>query len=103
MIPVIPELKMNNTERRYSVQLELLKSSGQMIDWKFEPLNFRLADRTFYKPDFLLVFKDRFEIHEVKGYWTDDALVKFKVAAQMYPWFVWKAVHFKNGRWEYRG
>jgi hypothetical protein len=25
------------------------------------------------------------EIHETKGFWTDDARVKIKVAADMYP------------------
>ena len=39
------------------------------------------------------------EIHEVKGFWMDDARVKIKVASEMFP-FRFVAVTRKAGRWE---
>ncbi|EAA9058606.1 DUF1064 domain-containing protein [Salmonella enterica] len=47
--------QMNKTESAYCQHLELRKHAGEM------------------------------ELHEVKGFWTDDARVKTKVAADQYP------------------
>ena len=92
---------MTKLEGRYANKLDLLKHAGEIVDWRFEPLNFRLAKRTWYKPDFLLIYLDRFEVHEVKGHWEDDARVKAKVAAELYPWFHWVAVTAEKGIWRY--
>lgn len=95
--------RMNKTERNYSQHLEKLKMNKEIVDWKHEPFNLRMADRTFYKPDFAVVTLLGFiEIHEVKGHWRDDALVKIKAAAEMFPWFTFKAVRNKNGHWKTR-
>jgi len=44
------------------------------------------------------------EMHEVKGYWQDDAKVKIKVASDMYP-MAFIAVYAKpkkaGGGWKY--
>jgi len=77
---------MNKTEAAYAQHLELLKSAGEVLWYKFEGIKFRLADNTHYSPDFSVMVKDGgMEIHEVKGFWQDDAKVKIKVAADMYP------------------
>lgn len=88
--------KQNKTEAAYDNYLHLLKLAGEIIDYKFEPLRIRLADLTTYTPDFLVIYSDRLEFHEVKGFWRDDARVKIKVAAEQYPWFVFLAVQKDN-------
>lgn len=94
--------KKNKTEERYAAHLELLKSAGEILWYEFEPLNLRLADRCFYKVDFMVVTKDgTVEIHEVKGFMTDDALVKVKVAAEKFP-FVFKVMKVRGKGWETR-
>lgn len=94
---------MNKTEQNYSNHLEILKQYGDIKDYLFEPFNIRLGKRTFYKPDFLVVNgNNEIEIHEVKGYWRDDAKVKIKVAAERIPWFRFKAVYNENGHWKYQ-
>jgi hypothetical protein len=93
--------KMNKTEARYSQQLEFSKRAGIIIDYKFEAIKFRLADNTFYTPDFLIVMHESFEIHEVKGFWRDDARVKIKIAAEMFPWFTWIAVSWIKKEWKF--
>lgn len=82
----LPKGKMNKTEEAYKNYLELLKRSGQILWYQFEGMKFRLADNTYYTPDFNVMNSNGFiEMHEVKGFWTDDARVKIKVAAEKYP------------------
>ena len=92
---------MNKTEAAYADNLEAKKKAGVIIDWKFEALKFRLADRTFYTPDFLVINENNMELIEVKGFWRDDARVKIKVAREMFPWFIWTAVKAHRGGWNY--
>lgn len=78
--------QMNKTEAAYQERLEWLKNTGKVLWFKFEGMKFRLADKTFYTPDFAVMNEfGEIEIHEVKGHWVDDARVKIKVAASMYP------------------
>jgi hypothetical protein len=59
---------------------------GEVLWYKFEGLKLRLADNTFYTPDFAVMMSDcSIECHEVKGFWQDDARAKIKIAADMYP------------------
>lgn len=77
---------MNNTEQAYGAHLELLRQSGYVAWFKFEGVKLRLADNTFYSPDFAVMLTDgQMQMHEVKGFWQDDARVKIKVAADLYP------------------
>ena len=95
---------MNQTERRYSEHLESRKMRGEILWYKFDCINLRLAEKTFYKPDFFVMTSDNeLQVHEVKGHWEDDALVKIKVASDMYP-FLFKSVHWnsKNNAWDFR-
>ncbi|TXN38969.1 DUF1064 domain-containing protein [Methylobacterium sp. WL30] len=78
--------EMNKTEAAYARHLEGLKAAGEVAWYRFEGLKFRLADGCFYTPDFAVMRGDgAMECHEVKGHWSDDARVKIKVAAEMYP------------------
>ena len=76
----------NKTEAAYESHLKTLMLAGDIGWFKFEGLKFRLADNTFYTPDFAVMRNDgQFELHEVKGFWQDDAKVKIKVASDLYP------------------
>ena len=82
----LPAGTMNKTESPYAAHLELLKASGDVLWWKFEGLKFRLADKTFLTPDFVVMTRSGLiELHDVKGFLMEDANVKMKVAASMYP------------------
>lgn len=77
---------MNKTEAAYAATLEARRHAGDVAWYLFEGLKFRLADNTFYTPDFAVMLADgALEAHEVKGFWTDDARVKIKVAAERFP------------------
>lgn len=73
----------NKTEAEYE---ELLKADPTVVWFMFEGIKLRLADNTTYTPDFFLMRRSGLlEAHEVKGHWQDDARVKIKVAASMFP------------------
>lgn len=88
--------QMNKTEAAYGQHLELRKRAGEIAWYKFEGLKLRLADNTFYSPDFFVMLSSgELEVHEVKGakgIFTDDARVKVKVAAELYP-FAFKVIY----------
>jgi hypothetical protein len=91
--------RMNKLEERYSVLLDARKVTGEIHRWDFEPEKFRLADNTFYTPDFRLVLRDyTVEFHEVKGFMRDDAMVKIKVAAELHP-YKFVLVRCTKGQW----
>ena len=95
---------MNKTEAKYAGHLESLKMCGEIQYYAFDSMKFRLADKTFYSPDFIVLRSTgELEAHEVKGHWEDDALVKIKVAAELYP-FSFKSVHWntKKNAWDVR-
>lgn len=92
--------QMNNTERAYAAHLERLRLTGDIEWFRFEGVKVRLADKTFYTPDFAVMSADGvIEMHEVKGFWTDDARVKIKVAADQYPFrfIAFKAIPKSRG------
>lgn len=106
----LPPGEMNKLERKRADELEAMKAAGEIVDYWFEAVTLKMAPDTRYTPDFLLVYPDgRQVIEEVKGRWEDDARVKIKVAASMFPWeFVgltprkkadgggWDREHFKG-------
>lgn len=90
--------EMNKTEAKYDCHLHALKLVGDVIWYDFECIKLRLADHTYYTPDFLVLTKDFvLEIHETKGFWRDDARVKIKVAAAQFPFRFFGITKSKTG------
>ena len=91
---------MNKLETAYRDSLALMAATGEIRSFMYEPIKLRLAERTTYTPDFMVVTNDMtIELHEVKGFWEDDARVKVKVAAEIFPMFLFKAFTRKRGIW----
>ncbi len=83
---------MNKIEQRYARHLEGLKYEGKILCWAYESLKLRLADNTFYTPDFYVLDSEGLVcIKEVKGtkkgsyFCLEPSKVKIKVAADKYP------------------
>ena len=91
---------MNKTEQAYATTLDARRYAGEVAWYKFEGMKLRLADNTFLTVDFAVMLSNgTMEMHEVKGFMFDDANVKLKVAASMYP-FVFKVIRkVKGGTW----
>ena len=76
----------SSTEAQYEQVLAARLACGEIAWYRYEGVKLRLADATFYTPDYVVMLADStMEVHEVKGFWRDDARVKIKVAAEMYP------------------
>lgn len=83
----------STTEAQYAYVLQQMQIAGEIRDYAYSPIKLILADNTTYTPDFFVVTNDNtIEFHEVKGFWRDDARVKLKVAAALFPWFVFLVI-----------
>jgi len=96
----LPGGVMNKTEAAYSRLLETRLGLGEISWFAFEPINIRLGKNCFYSVDFMVMLKSgELEAHEIKGFWTDDGLAKFKAAAAKLP-FRFKAVRMVKSNFE---
>lgn len=76
----------NRLERAYRLHLEARLHAGEITWMRPQGVKLRLADNTFFTPDFAVMLPDgEMQLHETKGFMQDDAGVKLKVAAEMYP------------------
>jgi hypothetical protein len=95
---------MNRLERSLrDTVLEPATRRGELVAYWREPLKFRLGGRCWFCPDFAAIEPGgRLVLIEVKGGWfRDDARVKTKVAASLYPHFAWLLL-FREGRHGWR-
>jgi len=99
---------MNKAEAAFAHHLEILRRTDLIKWWAFEPMKLRLAPDTTYKVDFMVLDQnDMLVCYEVKAWWKtipgphweDDARVKIKMAAKLYP-FDFRGVSQKpDGEW----
>lgn len=93
---------MNKAEASYAAELDLRKSAGDVLDFRFEAFKLKLADNTTITPDFtVLMPSGHIELHDVKGtFFPEHNRVKWKVGVETFPWFTWVLVRpraKKNG------
>jgi hypothetical protein len=91
--------KLNRTEQEYGTMLRARQLTGEIAWFAFEAVTLKLADDTRYTPDFALMLADgTIELIEVKGgFMRDDARVKLKVAARLFPFVFRLARKTKDG------
>ncbi len=76
--------------------------AGELESYGFEAVKVRLAQGTYYTPDFVIFEKDgSISFHEVKGFWREAARLRIKVAAEQWPQFRFVAVRWVKGDWEF--
>lgn len=100
----LPAGVMNKTERQHADNLSSMVACREVIWYGFEVVKFMIGERCWYSPDFMVQLSDRtMEIHEVKGgYVRDDAMVKLKAAAHIYPQFRFVMMQKTRHGWERR-
>lgn len=102
---------MNKTEARFAEDFltDRICSGGRFVkplSWLFGSIKLRLADKTWYTPDFFVFFEEETFVYEVKGSWKsphqEDSRVKLKVAAELYPQFTFFAAvpNRETGGWD---
>lgn len=86
-------------ERDYAAHLDHLQRTQTITRWRYEEVTLLIGHDVRYTPDFWIETVHGIEVHEVKGYFRDDAKAKFRVAAMAWPCFRFKAMSKRNGRW----
>lgn len=78
--------KMNKLESRYAEHLEYRRLKGEILWWMFEGITLKLASDCRLTIDFAAMMADcELVMFETKGFRRDDAMVKLRVAASMFP------------------
>lgn len=100
LVKVLSEPKpepMNKLERAWYENL--IRTNPDYIVLA-QQLKLRLADKTWYTPDFVCMCPDGIlRVYETKGFMRDDAAVKIKVAADQYWWWRFHLVTKSKGQW----
>lgn len=92
---------LNKTEQDYLTYLQGGIIVSRPLWCVFESIKLRLADKTFYTPDFFLMRPNgEIEVHECKGFMRDDAAVKLKCAAEIFPFRFFLVKRKKGGGWD---
>jgi len=97
--------KMNPLEQRFYTEYLLPRLEiGEIEEVTFEGVTFRIAEKCTYTPDFMVVYQDCIRVIEVKGFLEEDALVKWKGAAERFPYFQFSMVFWdsKKKEWKWR-
>jgi len=94
----------NKTELAFGLILEAMKRKGEIVDYYFEGVTFRLADRCKFTPDFFVIvslnpLKIRFCETKGRHIW-DDSKVKFRVAKEQFHWAEWEMHQRIKGQWQ---
>lgn len=93
--------EMNKTEEAYAAHLALQLAAGEIAWFRFESVKLKLAEKTHLTIDFfVMTASGDLEAHEVKGFWEEDARVKVKVAAEMYPFRFLAVQRAPGGGWK---
>ena len=95
ILPTTDEAKLNKTERAYHEHLKRLNYPWIGV----QNLTFKLADDTRFTPDFTVVEANEMRCIDVKGFQREDALIKIKVAARMFPWVTFAIVKKEKDGW----
>lgn len=90
---------MNKTEQAFFEYLQ--HNIGRTFSVMAQCVTLRLANGVRYCPDFIVKGDNFAHAYEVKGFMRDDAAVKLKVAASLYPWIKFHLVtKRKCGGWD---
>lgn len=97
IVPSTEVSKLNKTERAYHQYLVCMNYQWLGV----QNITLKLADDCRLTPDFAYLDKDgHLVMIDVKGFQREDALIKMKVAARMFPWIRFVIVKRNpNGGW----
>jgi hypothetical protein len=106
---------MNKLEAKYAEYLEQQRRDGYVDCFEYEPVKFKLADKTYYTPDFVVMRPDGLiEVHDTKGtttrrdgagsrvkkpFYEQHSAIKIKSCAAKFP-FRFFMVWMNEGVWQ---
>lgn len=94
-----PTRGMNKLEAAYAQLLEVERKAGLLLRWDYEPERLKLAEGSYYTPDFRVQLADgTIEFHETKGFMREAAAVRLKAASALHP-YTFRLVKRSGGAW----
>ncbi len=98
-------------EAMYSAELDYQKTTGEIVEWMYEPFMMKLTEPTIvggkkvrpvrYTPDFVCWLPDgRMRCVEIKGYKREKAINMFKMAKDKFRQIEFIMLTRENGAWE---
>jgi len=99
---------MNKTERAYALELEDMRTRGEILRWQFEAITLLLVDPkdtgkrgVRYTPDFAIWLPDKTLCFvEIKGFLREDAKLKFLMARISFPEFEFVMLRKHGPNWD---
>jgi len=97
---------MTKPEKMWAWLCQEEKNKGLIDHFMFEQITLYLSDpaygtkRVSYTPDFVCVLPDgTVRVDEIKGpFIREDSELKFKIAADRFPWIHWRMIQYKKGQ-----
>lgn len=94
------EEKLNKTERAYLAYLRAIHPDAWI---GVQNITLKLAFDCRLTPDFVIVYEDgSIEMVDVKGFQREDALIKMKIAARLFPWATFTIASRSDVGWSYK-
>lgn len=93
---------MNKTEAKRAMELEAMKKTGLIHDWKFEAVTVKIGHDCRLTLDFLIVENDgSLCFEDTKGTFTrEDATIKMRAFRTIFPYFPLRVLKLKGGTWD---
>jgi len=97
---------MTKPEKMWAWLCQEEKAKGLIDHFLFEQITVYLSDpaygtkRVSYTPDFVCILPDgTVRVDEIKGpFIREDSELKFKIAADRFPWIHWRMIQYKKGQ-----
>lgn len=88
-------------EERYYKHLLAERSAGRIVEFWWKGFRLKVGDGAWYTPEAIVLGQDGvLQLHEVKGYKREAAMVRYKAARERYP-FRCYLVRLVKGQWVY--
>lgn len=90
-------------EERYYRHLIAQRNAGQIVEFWWKGFKFKVGEGAWYTPEAIVLGNDGYlQLHEVKGYKREAAMVRYKAARERYPLRCY-LVRLVKGVWVYEG
>lgn len=96
--------EMNKTEMALYEVLSLQKAAGELVWVEYERVTLKLGPDCRYTPDFdVLTSAGTLMFYDAKGgFIAEDATVKIKTAAELFPFFSFYIAQLTRNGWEFK-
>jgi len=101
--PVVPKFD-SKWEEKYHAHLVAQRNAGKIVEFWWKGFRLRVGEGAWYTPEAIVLANDGYlELHEVKGYKREAAMVRYRAAKERYPFRAYLVRLKKGGEWVMEG